>query len=105
MTLDLKIEKQFKQYLVIKARRESGIQYLFRFENDYGASVIKTEFSFGNKQDLWELALLFWHDGCYELSYHEIVKNGVLGYLSDYDVNKLLKTIYDGKIDEPINWE
>ena len=67
-----------------------GIQYVFEFENGYGASVIKHEYSYGSGEDLWELAVL--KDG--EIHYKNPVANGdVVGYLTDEEVNKLLKQI------------
>ena len=56
----------FEEYLVeredsptrIGLRKLPGVRYVFRFENNYGASVIKHLGSYGYDQDLWELAVI-----------------------------------------------
>lgn len=108
MALDLMLkidDGQLAPYFVTQTLKphKKGVQYLFKFNNGYGASVVKDDYSFGNKRDLWELALIFWDGDDYQLSYHEIVDNNVLGYLTDEKVNRVLKAIRDGKIDEPID--
>ena len=35
-----------------------GVRYVFRFENNYGASVVKHLGSYGYDEDLWELAVI-----------------------------------------------
>lgn len=108
MALDLMLkidDGQLAPYFVEQTLKpyKNGVQYLFKFKNGYGASVIKDDYSYGNECDLWELALIFWDGGKYHLSYHEIVGNDVLGYLTDEKVNRVLKAIRDGKVDEPID--
>ena len=56
----------FEEYLVeredsptrIGLRKLPGVRYVFRFENNYGASVVKHLGSYGYDQDLWELAVI-----------------------------------------------
>ena len=48
----------FKQSLVDE-NHDWGHQYIFRFPNNYGASVVRNRGSYGNEQDLWEMALIF----------------------------------------------
>lgn len=56
----------FEEYLVeredsstrIGLRKLPGVRYVFRFENNYGASVVKHLGSYGYDQDLWELAVV-----------------------------------------------
>lgn len=69
---------------------KDGVQYVFYFDNGYGASVIKTQWSYGSKEDLWELAVL--KDG--NIDYDNAIMNGnVRGNLTDEDVNELLEII------------
>lgn len=47
---------------------EGGIdseQWIFEFDNKYGASVIKCDYSYGGKEGLFELAVLYDNDLCY----------------------------------------
>lgn len=66
-----------------------GIQSRIEFTNGYGASIIKTPFSYGGKQGLYELAIL--RDG--DLCYTTPITNDVLGWLNEDDVNKALADI------------
>jgi len=69
-----------------KREHDGGIQYLFSFPNGYGASVIKHSFSFGNKNDKWELAVLKNSSLCYSTP----ITDDVIGHLADKEVEKLL---------------
>lgn len=73
-----------------------GIHYVFTFPNGYGASILKDFGSYGEEDDLWELALL--KDG--HLYYAPIVHGDVLGYLTDEDVNAVLELIFNEKLDD-----
>lgn len=78
-----------------------GIHYIFRFENGYGASVVKSFASEGYNKDLWELAVILFEDEKklgtdeYILVYpKQIVSDEhVLGYLTDKDVKNILEKI------------
>lgn len=72
----------------------SHVSYLFRFENGYGASVIKNRSSYGYEKDLWELAVIqFNDDGIWDICYTTEITSDVIGYLTDEDVRKLLEKI------------
>lgn len=95
MNLDLKCDG-FENYLVEKFYRIGGVQYLFRFENGFGASVIKGSYSIGASQDLWELAILRYFDSGawdYDLYYGTEITDGIVGYQSDSDICGLLERI------------
>lgn len=65
----------------------SGKRARIQFDNKFGASVVSHTFSYGGKQGLYELAVLF-ED---ELHYDNSVAQGdVRGYLSEEEVNELL---------------
>lgn len=72
-----------------------GIQYLFKFKNNLGASVIKSYHSFGADKDLWELALIKWNDNKFNL----MLDYDVIGYLTDSNIRKILNNIKKGKLD------
>ena len=59
MNLYLKCE-EFEKYLVKMQEILGGIQYRFKFDNKYGASVVKHSGSYGHEQDLWELAVIWY---------------------------------------------
>ena len=71
-----------------------GVHYIFKFENNYGASVVKTDSSYGGDQDLWELAVIRFNSyDNYELDYDTPITNDVLGYLTNDEVKELLRQI------------
>jgi hypothetical protein len=67
-----------------------GIVSRIHFENGFGASVVKHEFSYGGKNGLYELAVLY--DG--EIHYDNPVAQGdVVGYLREEDVTDAMLVI------------
>jgi hypothetical protein len=96
MNLVLKHEG-FEANLVLSRQIYEGAQYLFRFKNGYGASVVKHHGSYGHSKDLWELAVIvfenetdndFWH-----LTYSTPITDDVEGCLTDEEVCELLRKI------------
>jgi hypothetical protein len=74
---------------------ESGaVQKLYRFANNYGASVVKGEHTYGGEEGLWELAVIrFKTDGEFNLDYTTPITEDVEGHLTDDDVEELLTKI------------
>lgn len=69
-------------------------QYVFQFPNNYGASVIQGEFTYGGTDDLWELAVIEFDEyGNWDLIYTTPVTNDVIGYLTVDEVNEYLDRI------------
>ena len=93
MNLVLNYE-DYEPYFVERNEMMGGIQYLFKFENQYGASVIKHKGSYGYEQDLWELAVIKYNDcGQWHLDFKTDITSDVEGYLTNEDVIDLLKQI------------
>ena len=67
-----------------------GVQARITFENGYGASVVRHEYSYGGKDGLYELAVL---DSNGELTYATPVTNDVIGYLRPEDVTDVFAKI------------
>jgi hypothetical protein len=82
--------KQFKDLQFKKHPQLNGIVSRITFDNGYGASVVKHEFSYGGKDDLYELAVLN-KDG--ELTYETPITNDVIGYLREIDVTDVMEKI------------
>jgi hypothetical protein len=72
----------------------AGIIGKIMFENGYGASVIRTEHSYGGSRGLYELAVLD-NDG--KLTYDTSITEDVIGYLSSEKVTDYLIQIQDLK--------
>lgn len=71
------------------------VQYVFKFDNHYGASVIKGYGSYGYYEDLWELAVLNFGDGDDKgyIDYSTPITDDVKGYLTDKVVRHTLNRI------------
>ena len=85
-----------KIYEPIDARPlDSGaVQKLYRFANNYGASVVKGEHTYGGEEGLWELAVVkFKTDGDFNLDYTTPITEDVEGHLTDDAVEELLAKI------------
>ena len=89
--------EKYKKYYIGNNNRE-GQQWLFRFENNYGASIIKHFGSYGFEDDLFELAVIYFDDSSnanpkWFLSYNTPITDDVIGYLSNNDVLRYLYKI------------
>lgn len=122
MNLYLNANKDLKANIICERHTilddtSSGIrsQYIFAFDNGYGASVVKCDdiiSSYGVEEDLWELALLKEIENDYtesgiaykddihtlEIAYEPIVNFDVIGYMTDAEVNEVLECIKKGDI-------
>jgi hypothetical protein len=68
----------------------SGIISRIKFDNGYGASVVKGPHTYGGNDGLYELAVTDSND---DLTYTTPVTSDVEGYLTEEDVTILLKQI------------
>jgi hypothetical protein len=95
MNLVLKHEG-FENHLIKYEQLLGGVQYVFRFANYYGASVVKHRGSYGHNIDMWELAVIkFENDDndSWDLNYDTPITSDVVGYLTDDEVRDLLTQI------------
>ena len=71
----------------------TSIQYIYRFPNGYGASVVKHSGSYGHALDLWELSVTTWDDNGDHLNYSTPIANSILGNLTGATVCDILGKI------------
>ena len=81
---------------VLERSRNGGSQKIYRFENDYGASVVKHAFSYGAENGNWELAVIRFlgrqpHE--FMLCYTTDITDDVIGHLDEDEINGLLERI------------
>lgn len=67
-----------------------GVQAIVKFDNGYGASVVKTPHTYGGDKGLYELAVL---DSDGHLTYATPITDDVIGYLRDIDVTDVMEKI------------
>jgi hypothetical protein len=79
----LTINSELQKHLVSKNPIHDGVQYKFKFANNYGASIVCHKYSYGSDRGLWELAVLDKED---HLCYNTDIADGVLGFLTEEDV-------------------
>jgi hypothetical protein len=82
--------KTFKDLEFNSFNHGDGVQAKIMFENGLGASVIKSSFSYGGKNGLYEIAVL---DTDGELTYDTYVTNDVIGHLTPEQVTKIMEQI------------
>jgi hypothetical protein len=83
--------KQFKDLeFVPHAAGMGGVMSRIQFENGYGASVVKTDYTYGGDKGLYELAVL---DSDGNLTYATSVTDDVIGYLRPEDVTDVMAKI------------
>lgn len=82
--------KEFEEYYI---KSKCPGQWLFKFNNDYGASVVKHFGSYGYEEDLFELAVIYWENNRFTLTYNTPITHDVIGHLSNEEVMKYLKQI------------
>lgn len=66
-----------------------GIRRVYSFNNGYGASVVRHQYSYGGEDGLWELAVLHGHG----IDYTTPITRDVIGHLTDAEVDALLARI------------
>jgi hypothetical protein len=74
----------------VNPRRLPGEQLIVTFANGYGASCVRSQFSYGGEQGLWEVAVLD-KDG--RLTYATPVSDDVIGHLEVEEVVDVLRQI------------
>lgn len=77
-----------------KGQHPFNEQYIYSFENGYGASVVRGLHTYGGDKGLWELAVL---DSDGHITYDTPITRDVIGYMSETDVEETLNRIRDLK--------
>jgi len=74
-----------------------GVQFIFKFDNMFGASVVRHKGSYGNNAGLWELAVIkFDNHGSWQIDTSTKITDdwyNVIGFLEPKEVESILKKI------------
>ncbi|MGI6607539.1 MAG: hypothetical protein ACOX1F_00970 [Erysipelotrichaceae bacterium] len=89
----------FEKYQTIRLITDGEIKYAFRFENDYGAVVVKNRYSFGYDDDLFEMCLLYKGQMMNNtfIKSNKKVNSVSMGYLTNDEVLEILEQIKEFK--------
>lgn len=71
----------------------TGEQHVYRFDNGYGASVIRGPYSYGGESGLFELGVITFDGDQWSLTYETPITSDVLGHLDLVDVAETLDAI------------
>jgi hypothetical protein len=82
--------KTFNDLKFKKDKHAKGVQAYIYFANNYGASVIKNKYSYGNELGLYEVAVL---NKDRSIAYDTPITNDVIGYLTPQQVTDILNKI------------
>lgn len=74
-------------------RGSFGEQWVFRFPNGYGASVIRGHYTYGGAAGLYELGVIKFDGDDWGLTYATPVTEDVLGHLTEAEVADVLRKI------------
>lgn len=85
--------ERFKEYLKFDEEYLGGPHKVYKFPNNYGASVVKHKYSYGGKDGLWQVGVIFFYGDDYELIYSTPITNDVLWYFTDKEVENALEKI------------
>lgn len=83
---------------LISRELHGGFQYIYRFANNYGASLVRTPFSYGGARGLFELAVLKFNGSGpmdWDLCFDTEITGDVIGNLAVEDVFPILLNIKD----------
>lgn len=84
-------ETEFGKLVFNEHPNGNGVQAIVQFDNGYGASIVKHEYSYGGKSGLFELAVIGPNG---DLHYDNPIANGdVLGHLTREDISEILEKI------------
>lgn len=82
------IEQTEKEIIALPGLKTSwhdelrAFRALFKFDNSYGASIVRSKYSYGGDRGLFELAVIYWVGDDWDLTYTTPITNDVCGFLS-----------------------
>lgn len=78
---------KFKDLTLIKVH--DGLGAALDFDNNYGVSVVRHQFSYGHKKGLWEVAVLLNGRLCYDTD----ITQDVIGHLTKTEVSEIMHQV------------
>ena len=81
----------------------NGVQVVLKFGDKYDLSIVQNEFSYGNKQGLYEIAV-FDAKACEQVNLPGITEeyDTIKGWLTEKDVDTIIKKMYTITMESPV---
>jgi hypothetical protein len=88
-------------FKMMETKSPDGVQVILRFGGKYDLSIVQNEFSYGNKQGLYEIAVF---DDVDQVELPGITEPGdtVKGFLTEKDVDTIIKKLYTITMETPV---
>lgn len=77
----------------IRDRGLTGEQHVYRFDNGYGASVVRGPYTYGGENGLFELAVVAFDGNTWDVTYETPITSDVIGHLDLTEVAETLDRI------------
>ena len=86
---------------MMKTTSPNGVQVILSFGGKYDLSIVQNELSYGNKQGLYEIAVI--KNGSFKIM-PGITDEGdtVKGWLTEKDVDNIIKKMYTITMENPV---
>lgn len=86
--------KEYNKYIIDFNSINKGMQLVFRFDNNYGLSIVCHSFSYGRENNSFEIAVIKFNsedNKNWDIDYSTSITNDVLGYQSKEDVINIIE--------------
>ncbi len=92
----MKTIKEYNKYIIDFNSINKGMQITFRFDNNYGLSVVCHSFSYGNSNGEFEIAIIIFNsedNKDWDICYYTNITDDVLGYQTKDDVISIIERV------------
>ena len=92
---------KLSNFKMMETKSPNGVQVILRFGGKYDLSIVQNEFSYGNKQGLYEIAVFEDMD---QVELPGITAQGdtVKGWLTEKDVDTIIKKMHTITMETPV---
>ncbi len=80
--------KELRQEVLdyLSSQKNKEVNLIIYFNNNYGVSIVRNKYSFGNERKLFEVAVIKKNNGSFKLDYNTPVTDDVEGWLTPEEV-------------------
>lgn len=92
---------KLSDFEMMETTSPNGVQVILRFGDKYDLSIVQNEMSYGNKQGLYEIAVF---EDMNQVELPGITAEGdtVKGWLTESDVDSIIKKLYTVTMETPV---